>query len=141
MIVGHAYGKTHKYKALNKTPGPCMVCGQDSECEIVRYEMVTHSFYITVKVHQRQYIFRWWKCRHRAILQREEDVTRYWEEQDKTGLRSIPYFEGMHPILGTLPKKPSRLKMALVVIGVLLFWSIVILVLDHFGLMPRLPLI
>jgi hypothetical protein len=141
MIGAHAYGIIHNYKTLNKTLGPCMVCGGNSECTILRYEKVTHSFFVTLKVLERQYIFDWEKCHHRAILLREQDVTRYHAEQDKTGLLSIPYYQGMQPVLGVMPKKPSWLKIALVVIGVLLFLLIVILVLDHFGLMPHFPLL
>jgi hypothetical protein len=140
MIGAHAYGILHKYKTLNKTLGPCMVCGENSLCEILRYEKVRHSFYITLKVLKRQYIFDWEKCHHRAVLYLEQDVARYWEEQDRTGMLSIPYYQGMHFFLGPMPKKPSNLKIALVVIGILLFWLIVILVLDHFGLMPTFPL-
>ena len=47
----------------------------------------------------------------------------------------------MQPFLGMMPKKPSNLKIALVVIGIILFWLIVILVLDHYGLMPSFPLL
>ncbi len=141
MIAGHAYGILHKYKTLRKTPGPCMVCGVYSDCKILRYEKVTHSFFITLKVLERQYVFDWEACHHRAVLYRDEDVTRYHEEQDKTGMLSIPYYQGMRPSLGLMPKKPSKLKLALVVVGVLLFWTIVILLLDHFGLMPYFPLL
>ena len=86
MIGAHAYGILHKYKKLNKTPGPCMVCSEYSGCEILRYEKVRHSFYITLRVLERQYIFDWEKCHHRAVLHLEQDIARYREEQDKTGM-------------------------------------------------------
>ncbi len=141
MIGVHAYGILHKYKTLNKTPGPCLVCGVDSECEILRYEKVRHSFFITLKVLERQYIFDWEKCRHRAVLYRAEDVARYQDEQDKTGMLSIPYYQGMRPLLSMMPNKPSRLQIALVLIGVLLFWAIVFFLLDYFGVKIPSPLI
>jgi hypothetical protein len=141
MIGAHAYGILHNYKTLNKTPGPCLVCGAYSDCEILRYEKVQHTFFITLKVLERQYIFDWEKCRHRAVLYRDEDVARYHEEQDRTGMLSVPYYQGMRPSLGMMPKKPSRLMLALVVIGVLLFWLIVFFLLDHFGLKLPFPLI
>lgn len=139
MIGAHAYGVMHNCKKLSKTAGPCMLCGQHSDCDIIRYEKVRHSFFITLRVLERRYFFNWEKCGHQAMLIRPQDVTRYRDEQEQTGLLTIPYYQGMQPVLGAIPKRPSGLIVALLVIGVILFWLIVYLVLDHFGLWPKFP--
>jgi hypothetical protein len=139
VIGAHAYGTISDYSTINKVDGPCMVCGLYSTCEIIRYEKVRHSFFVKLKVLERQYLFDWDKCGHRAVLDRPEDIARYRDEQDQTGVRSIPYYMGMRPRLEQMPKKPSALKIAVVLAGIFVVCVIVYLALNRFGLWPRFP--
>jgi hypothetical protein len=85
------------------------------------------------------YIFDWDRCQHRAQLSEKEDVLRYQREYEETGSLSVPYVKDMHPELGFQPRKPSNLKIALVLIVVfvlagIVVWALNVLGLDHYFL-------
>jgi hypothetical protein len=127
MIGAHAYGIDHSYKKINKTPAKCLVCGEFSECQILKYVKAHHVFYIKVKILDEQFIFDWAKCNHRAVLFDEQDVSRYKREQVETGILSVPYYQNMKLRMMEMPKNVSTLSIILVVIlglalGVLLVY-------------------
>jgi hypothetical protein len=116
MIGVHAAGIQHDYKKLNKTPGKCLVCGELSECQILKYEKSTHIFYFKLKILDEQFWFDWEKCNHRAMLYDKKDVARYKQEQVETGSLSVPYYQDMKLIKTTMPKKVPAIKIILLVI-------------------------
>ena len=115
MIGAHAYGIDHSYKKINKTQAKCLVCGEYSECQILKYERRTHIFYIKIKVLDEQFWFDWKKCNHRAVLFDKQDVFRYKQEQVETGILSVPYYQNMKLRKMEMPKKVSTLSITLMV--------------------------
>ena len=59
MIGAHATGIEHSYKKIKKMPAQCLVCGEYSECQILKYEKARHIFYFKVKILDEQFIFDW----------------------------------------------------------------------------------
>ncbi len=119
MIGAHAYGIDHSYKKINKTQAKCLVCGEYSEFQILKYEKYRHIFYIKVKTLEEQFWFDWEKCRHRAILFDKQDVARYKQEQVDTGTLLVPYYQNMRLHITEVPKRMHVIKFVLLVIGVL----------------------
>jgi len=116
MIGVHAYGIDHSYKKVNKTQAKCLVCGEYSECQILRYTKARHIFYIKIKILDEQYLFDWAKCNHRAILYDPQDVSRYKLEQVETGNFSVPYYQNMKLHRMEMPEKVPVIRIILVVL-------------------------
>ncbi len=116
MIGAHAYGIDHSYKKINKTQAKCLVCGEYSECQILKYEKARHTFYIKIKILDEQFIFDWAKCNHRAVLFDKHDVSRYKQEQVETGVLSVPYYQNMKLHMMEMPKKVSIISIILVIL-------------------------
>jgi hypothetical protein len=114
MIGAHITGIDHSYKKIHKTQAKCLVCGEYSECHILKYQKSTHIFLIKIKVLDEQFLFDWPKCNHRAILFDKENVARYKVEQVETGILSVPYYHNMKLHKMDMPKKVSIISIILV---------------------------
>ena len=112
MIGAHLAGIQHTYKHVNKTSAKCLVCGEYSECQIVKYEVSVHVFFRKIKILDGQFWFDWKKCNHRAVLYDKQDISRYKQEQVETGMLSVPYYQNMKLRMMPMPKR-SRLEFAL----------------------------
>jgi hypothetical protein len=133
MLGAHAAGIHHSYTKINKTLAKCLVCGEYSECQILKYEEAFHIFFIKIKVLDEQFWFDWVKCNHRVILFDEEDVARYNKEQVETGILSIPYYHNMKLQITSMPKKVPTIQIVLVIIAALLVGLLLALLLDYLG--------
>jgi len=138
MIGAHTAGIDHSYKKINKTPAKCLVCGEYSECQILKYEKSTHIFYIKIKVLDEQFWFDWEKCNHRAMLYDKQDVSRYKQEQVETGILSVPYYQNMKLRITTMPKKVPAIQIVLVVIASLILGVLLVILFDKLDI-PFVP--
>jgi len=121
MVGAHLGGIDHSYKKIKKTPARCLVCGEYSECQIIKYEESIHIFFIKVKVLAEQFWFDWEICNHRAVLFDKQDVARYKQEQIETGIMSVPYYQAMRLQMMAMPEKVSIVQIVLVLIATLPF--------------------
>jgi hypothetical protein len=140
MIGVHALGIVHDYKEINKTQAKCLVCGEYSECRILRYVKANHIFTFKVKILNEQYIFDWEECRHRAILYDPQDVARYRLEQMDTGILSVPYYSNMKLMKGMMPKKVPAWKIIVVILLGVAF-GLIVVYLQHRFHIPYVPLL
>ncbi len=138
MIGAHLAGIDHSYKKVNKTLAKCLICGEYSECQILKYEESTHILYIKIKTLAEQFIFDWRQCNHRAVLYDKEDVARYKREQVETGILGVPYYHDMKLQMVEMPKKVPVIQIVLVLLVGLLFGLLVAFVLDKLGI-PWVP--
>jgi len=143
MIGAHAAGIQTSYDWINKTPAKCLVCGEYSECQIIKYERSIHVFFAKVKVLDEQFLFDWEKCNHRAILFDKQDVSRYKQEQVDTGILSVPYFQNMKLQMTVIPKRMPAIRLALLIIAALilgvLLGVLIVFVFDKLDI-PLIPL-
>ncbi len=138
MLAAHAAGIDHSYKKINKTPAKCLVCGEYSECQIIRYQKASHIFYIKTKILDEQFWFDWAKCNHRAMLFDQEDVARYKKEQIETGIMSVPYYHDMKLQITSMPRKVPMIQIVLLVLASLIVGVLLKLLLDYLGV-PFMP--
>jgi hypothetical protein len=138
MIGAHAYGIDHSYKKINKTLAKCLVCGEYSECQILKYEKARHAFFIKIKILDEQFIFDWAKCNHRAVLFDKQDVSRYKQEQIETGVLSVPYYQNMKLRTMEMPKKVSTISIILVVLLGLALGGLLVYLQELFNI-PFIP--
>lgn len=138
MIGAHAGGIDHRYKTINKTSARCFVCGEISECNIIKYEVCTHVLYIKIKTMDEQYWFDWPKCRHRAVLYDKKDVTRYKKEYIESGSISVPYFDDMKLNLTDMPKKVPWYHFALAILASLLLGALLVYIKEKLNI-PFIP--
>ncbi len=117
MAIHYLVADLEDWKTLKKTPAKCLVCGEYSECEIIRYEKSFRVFYIKIRTLETRYHFRWERCRHVAELYDQEDAARYKREHEDTGLLSVPDYQTAKLNIRELPdKKTSNMQLALVLI-------------------------
>ena len=138
MIGAHATGIEHSYKKIKKMPAQCLVCGEYSECQILKYEKARHIFYFKVKILDEQFIFDWAKCNHRAVLFDKQDVARYKLEQVETGILSVPYYQNMKLHKTQMPKKVSPVSIILVILLGLAFGGLILYLQELFNI-PFIP--
>jgi hypothetical protein len=138
MISAHLAGVNHAYKVLNRTPAKCLVCGQFSECRIMKYERSTRILFVKVKALEEQFIFDWEGCNHRAVLFDRQDVSRYKAEQVETGSLLVPYYRDMKLRTMAMPKKVSWVAIALVVGASLIAGVLLAMLMDRLGV-PFVP--
>jgi len=138
MISVHAYGIDHSYKKINKIQAKCPVCGEFSECQIIKYVKARHIFYIKLKILDEQFIFDWSKCNHRAVLFDKQDVARYKQEQVETGSLSVPYYQNMKLHTMEMPKKVSMISILLVILLSLALGGVIIYLQELFHI-PFIP--
>ncbi|MGA9398937.1 MAG: hypothetical protein WBV22_11835 [Anaerolineaceae bacterium] len=136
MIGAHAGGIDHRYKTIKKTMARCLSCGEYSDCHIIWYQEVTHIFYIKLKVLHEQFIFDWPKCRHRAVIDDKNEVSRYKLEYIDTGILSVPYYQHMQ--ITNMPKKVPWYQFALVILAGLLLGALLVYIKEKLGI-PFIP--
>ena len=134
MIADHIAGITHFYKTLNRTPAKRLVCGEYSECQIIKYEKDSHIFYFQTKILDEQCLFDWEKCNHQAILFDQRGVARYKEEQIGTGFLYVPSYPNMKIHMTSMPKKVPAIQIILVVMGSLILGVLIKLLLNYLGI-------
>jgi hypothetical protein len=110
----HAFRTDHNYKKIKKISAKCLICGEHSECKIMKYEVVTYRFFIRDKTTDEQFYFDWKKCRHRVVITDSQDVARYQQEYIDIENYSVPYYKNMH--MGNMPKKVPWIHIVLVLI-------------------------
>jgi len=134
MIVAHAAGINHSYKKINRTPARCLVCGEYSDCQILKYRESIHILFVEIRVLDEQFWFDWEKCNHRAVLFDKQDVARYKQEQVETGVLSVPYYQNMKLGLMARPKKVPTIGIVLVVVLSLILGVLLAILLDKLGI-------
>jgi hypothetical protein len=139
MHIPHVAGIDHSYKKINKIPAKCLVCGEFSECQILKYEEGIHIFFFTVKVLKEAFLFDWAKCNHRAVLYEKADIARYKLDHIETDTRSVPYYHDMKIQTMTIPKSVRAAQIVFwILLGIIVFVVLLKLLLDYLGI-PFFP--
>ena len=91
-------GTYDRFKKLSTLMHRCCICGQYSDCTIERWRSWLYFSYIPIWRIGNGYQFTWKACNHAGRMDDSVAIQRYKEEQEDTGMFSIPLCEQLKPM-------------------------------------------